>query len=66
MMAEGVDVTGIEIPGSDSWRDFHLYKMEMTEDPKEYEFSLQQLIDPALSESLGMTYDTPYEPLPAQ
>lgn len=64
MIAEGVDVTGIEIPGSDSWRDFHLYKMEMTEDPKEYEFSLQQLIDPALAESLGMTYDTPYESLP--
>ena len=50
MMAEGVDITGIEIPFSDSWRELQLYKLEMTEDPKEYESTLQQLIDPALTQ----------------
>ena len=50
MIAEGVDVTGIEIAFSDSWRDLKLYQMEMTEDPKEYEFTLQQLMDPALTQ----------------
>ena len=52
MMVEGVDVTGIEIPFSDSWRELQLYKLEMTEDPKEYESTLQQLIDPALLQNI--------------